>query len=216
MSEKKTANDEATTTVVDTSSTTVVDTSKGTKKAEPTPSGTDDLDLRKMFLAGTISIPPSLPAKATVTLKLQGAINEQYFLVKATQEVSQRVSISRTFFGNDVKAIFIPTCGRKCDLRNGEWILGPADIMRYFEAKLTTGFKGVLFVTENAQSLLETKAGLTASENAEYYPPMPQDRSNSHYNLKRVGCGQDECCDFPADDDGSGSGDDGGSCDCCC
>lgn len=185
------------------------------KTATVTNTGADELDLRKLFLAGTVSIPPSLPGKASVTVKVQGPIDSQWFLVKATQEVSQQVSISRTFMGHDVKAIFVPTAGKKCNLKNGTWTLGP-DVRAFLDSKQENGFQGVLFVTENAQSLLETKAGLTAAENAEYYPPMPQDRSNSHYNLKRVGCGQDECCDFPADDDGSGSCDDGGGCDCCC
>ncbi len=167
-----------------------------------------DLDLRKMYLAGTISIPPSLPAKAAITVHSKGPFNKQILLLKATQEISQQVSVARTFFSKDVKAIFIPQ-GNRCDLQNGEWHLGTVEVGDFIIQHLKSdGFEGVLFVTENAQSLLETKAGLTAAENAEYYPPMPQDRARNDYDLKRVGCNQDECCDFPPDDNSGGS--------CCC
>lgn len=199
--------------------TTVTKTSTGdhtptdTKTEAERMSTVSDLDLRKMYLSGTISIPPSQPAVAAITVESKGPFNKQILLVKATQEVSQRVSVSRTFFSKDVKAIFIPTACGKFDFQNGEWHLGTVEVGELIVKHLeTSGFEGVLFVTENAQSLLETKAGLTASENAEYYPPMPQDRSHNNYDLKRVGCGQDECCDFPDPNSGGGNGGNGGSC----
>lgn len=176
--------------------------------------GVEDLDFRKMCLAGTISIPPSLSQKATVTVESKGELGQQILLLKATQEMSQRVSVTRTFFSKDVKAIFVPTAGRACDLKTGQWYLGTVEVAAFVvKQRQFAGFEGVLFVAENAQSLLETKAGLTASENAEYYPPLPQDCSGGHYNLKKVGCGQDECCDFP--EEVCCDQNDGGGGDCC-
>jgi hypothetical protein len=43
--------------------------------------------------------------------------------------------------------------------------------------------KGIVYVRENASSMLELQAGLTAAESAEYYPPLPDDRSVNHYNM---------------------------------
>lgn len=177
-------------------------------------SGTSELDLRKMYLAGTVAI-PAAPAKATVTVEQSGSGREGFFLVKAEQCLSAKVTVSRTFFQDDVRAIYI--AADKSNKSKG-WTAGKAAVNGLLKKHLgENGFDGVLHVREDAQSLLETKAGLTASENAEYYPPMPQERSSvGHYNLKRTGCLQDECCDYPPDDGGNECCEDDGSCGCGC
>ena len=166
---------------------------------------TSKADLRKMYLAGTVSVPPRLPDVAHLTFETSGKAFSQITLVKATQEVSAKVTVTRTFFLEDVKAIFVPEKGKCGDLKNGKWHTGTKAIGKEIESSVDKeGFDGVIFVSEDAQSLLETKAGLTAAENAEYYPPLPEDRSVNHYNLKKVGCLHDECCDFPDPPPGGG------------
>lgn len=159
---------------------------------------TSKADLQKMYLAGTVTVPPRLPGVSQLTFEVSGKAFSQITLVKATQEISPKVTITRTFFLEDVKAIFVPDAGQRCDLKNGQWFAGPKAVSGKVEQFVgKDGFDGVIFVREDAQSLLETKAGLTAAENAEYYPPLPEDRSVSNYNLKKVGCLHDECDDFP-------------------
>lgn len=147
-----------------------------------------------MYLAGTVAI-PSLPAKALLTFEKQGNGRDGFFLVRAEQNLSAKVTISRTFFAEDVRAIFEPN--KKCD-KDGTWTAGAEAVTALIKVHLgEKGFSGVIYVREDAQSLIETKAGLSAAESAEYYPPMPQERSANHYDLRRIGCLHDECCDYP-------------------
>lgn len=181
-----------------------------TKAAASSPQiETSSEDLLKMYLAGTIAI-PAQPAKAKIAVEQQGSGRDGFYLVKAVQCVSAKVTVTRTFFQDDVKAVYA----------NGDWTAGESDVNRLLKEKLgERPFDGVLYVREDAQSLLETKAGLTAAENAEYYPPMPQERSTKHYNLSRgrTGCLHDECCDYPPDPPDNGGDNCGcGGGDCCC
>ncbi len=173
---------------------------------------TSKADIQKMHLAGTVSIPPRLPGVAHLTFETSGKAFSQITLAKATQDVSAKVTMTRTFFLDDVKAIFVPAKGESCDLKNGEWHAGAKAVEKKIEGSVDKdGFHGVIFVREDAQSLLETKAGLTAAENAEYYPPLPEDRSVNQYNLRKVGCLHDEGCDFPEPPPGGGACGGGGS-----
>ena len=155
-------------------------------------------DLQKMYLAGTVSVPPRLPGVAGLTFETRGKAFNQITLVKAEQDVSLHTTVTRTFFLEDVTALFVPDAGMTGDLENGKWYIGAKEISGQIEPHVGgEGFDGVIFVREHAQSLLETRVGLTASENAEYYLPMPADRSVPQYNLRNVGCLHDECDDFP-------------------
>ncbi|MEZ6130237.1 MAG: hypothetical protein R3C59_16250 [Planctomycetaceae bacterium] len=173
-------------------------------------------DLRKMYLAGTVSVPARLPGLAALTFESIGKVNP-VTLVKARQDLSVHVTVTRTFFLEDIKVLWKPNAGCSGDLKNGKWFAGKKAINEEIEKQIgTDGFDGIVFVREDAQSLLETKSGLTAAENAEYFPPMPQDLSVNSYNLKKVGCLHDECCDYPGGSSGGGGGGGGGCCCCCC
>lgn len=143
--------------------------------------------LRSMYLSGTVSIPPHFPELAEISFGFGGKTSPQ-FLVEATVDVSSKLTIKRTFFVDDVTCIFEPDDSTHVDLKKGKWYAGP-----HVEALASTNanrgaIQGILYVRENAQSLLEVQAGLTAAESAEYYLPLPDDRSVNHYEMGK-GCG---------------------------
>ena len=154
-----------------------------------------DKDLLKMYLAGTIAFPPKHQGPASVTVFTEGQRAASVTLIKVEQELSHGVSISRTFFADDVKAIFEPKAS--ADSTDGTWHAGAGKVSRFIEDKLAAAstkngsqsFTAEIYVREDASSLLETKAGMTAAECAEYYPPMPQERAAvSHYIVENTGC----------------------------
>lgn len=146
--------------------------------------------LKSMTLAGTISIPPLKPNLANISFVMEDGC----ILVVATEDLSPKLQITRTFFAEDVKAIcFTKSFKSAKDLDSGKWLLAE---QVYSTGKKDVGKKpksGILFVTESAQSQLEVQAGLTAAESAEYFPPLPDDRSVNHYAMDKggVGCGPD-------------------------
>jgi hypothetical protein len=80
---------------------------------------------------------------------------------------------------------FEPDDTDRVDLKNGKWYNAPE-----VRSKVTAGLnkpaiKGIVYVRENAPSLLDVQAGLTAAESAEYYPPLPDDRSVNHYSMDK-------------------------------
>ena len=149
--------------------------------------------IEMMYLSGTVSIPPRFPDLADISFtRVPGP---ERILVHASHKLSPRVVLKRSFFLRDVTAIFKPASSQNVDLANGQWISGPEDLEA--EAFGNIGHaatKGIIYVRENAQSMLEVHAALTAAESAEYYPPLPNDRSVNHYNMDpgtsdiRVGC----------------------------
>ena len=60
----------------------------------------------------------------------------------------------------------------------GTWLLGN-EISAYLSGK--DRVLGIVFVAEAESTLLEVHAGMTAGESAQYYPPLPSDRSFNHY-----------------------------------
>lgn len=147
--------------------------------------------LRAMALSGTISIPPRFPELATISFETCDD-GTHPMLVVAHQKLSPKLSIKRTFFPIDVKSLFVPTSTTDVDFEKGEWFEG---VQLGQKANLMldrTKVEGILFVREQAQSLLEMEAGMTAAESAEFYPPLPEDRSVNHYNMdppgKTAGC----------------------------
>ena len=139
-----------------------------------------------MYLSGTVSIPPKLPAVADIAFDRIGG----KLVAKATQKISAKLTIMRTFFIEDVASMFIPRDPDAIDMEDGRWMEDA--VLRGF-AQQNVGKapeKGIIFVREHAQSILEMKAGLTAAESAEYYPPLPDNRSVDHYDMgDRPGCG---------------------------
>ena len=136
--------------------------------------------LRLMYLSGTVSIPAQFPKVGTIAFGSIGSKNT----ISVTESDSPKVVITRTFFKSDVVSIFLPADSEKVDLEKGSWYEDSA-LDNLFEDNLdeTLGSLGIVYVKENASSMLEVQAGLTAAESAEYYPPLPDDRSVNHYDM---------------------------------
>lgn len=142
--------------------------------------------IRSMALSGTISIPPRFPELATISFeRCDGGTYPM--LVVAYQKLSPKLSIKRTFFPSDVKCLFVPKSTKNIDFEQGEWFEG-SQLSKKAQLMLDlTKVEGILFVREQGQSLLEMEAGMTAAESAEFYPPLPDDRSVNHYNMEPPG-----------------------------
>ncbi len=156
-------------------------------------------NLRAMYLSGTVQFPPKFPDLAVVTYKTTDEAETCWSLLQVVveQQLSPKVKITRTFFVEDVSAIFYPHAAaiakrEPCDFCNGTWFVG-GEVKREAECNTDDPVKAIVFVKENAKSLLEVTAGLTAAESAEYYPPLPNDRSQNHYRFK----GDDEIAGCP-------------------
>lgn len=146
--------------------------------------------LRAMYLSGTVQFPPKFPELALVTYKStsNSDTGSSLLQVVAEQRISPKVSITRTFFIEDVSAVFYPHAAavakrEPVDYQNGTWFVGD-DVQREAESNTDDPMQAIIFVKENAKSLLEVEAGLTAAESAEYYPPLPTDRSQNHYHFR--------------------------------
>lgn len=136
-----------------------------------------------MLLSGTVSIPPRLPDLADVSFRSLGS----QIVVEAAQELSPRTTIRRTFFSNEVMAVFIPSDSTAVDLTKGEYLTGEKLEAKALSLLDKGSIQGIVYVREHAQSILELSAGLTAAESAEFYPPLPTDRSVNHYDMNPGG-----------------------------
>jgi hypothetical protein len=153
--------------------------------------------LRAMYLSGTVSIPPRFPDVADITFRSVMSGKKTRTLVVATQMISAKVTIKRTFFVEDVTCIFLPTDCSAVDLQCGEWVDGDEVGLKARACVDQDAIQGILYVREHAQSLLEVQAGLTAAESAEYYPPLPDDRSVNHYRMDKGSRNMLEAYDNP-------------------
>ncbi|MEZ6125100.1 MAG: hypothetical protein R3C49_18290 [Planctomycetaceae bacterium] len=144
---------------------------------------TSEERLRIMLLSGTVTIPPRLPDLADISFKSLGS----RIVVEATQVVSPRTTIRRTFFPEDVMAVFVPDDSTAVDLTQGEFLTGDKLDSKALSLLDKCSIQGIVYVREHAQSLLELSAGLTAAESAEFYPPLPTDRSVNHYDMNPGG-----------------------------
>ncbi|TWU49141.1 hypothetical protein [Rubripirellula reticaptiva] len=142
--------------------------------------------LRSMYLSGTVSIPPRFPDVAEISFSQINQINGQIFIT-ATQRLSPKLVIKRSFFADDVTSLFIPECPKQVDLDKGTWLEGKALADKVFHSMDKDVVQGIIYVREHAQSMLELEAGLTAAESAQYYPPLPEDRSVDHYSMNPTG-----------------------------
>lgn len=141
--------------------------------------------LRQFYLSGTVSIPPRFPDLAKISFEGGTSRRSQVFVV-ATQSISPKLTIKRSFFAQDVSSLFIPDETTNVDFERGTWFEGIELEDKIFLSLDKTEI-GIIYVRENAQSVLEMQAGLTAAESAEYYPPLPDDRSVNHYNMGSMG-----------------------------
>ena len=142
--------------------------------------------LRSMYLSGTISIPPRFPDLAEISFS-KGESRKGPVFVVAMQQLSPKLVIKRSFFAEDVTSLFVPSDCKAVSLESGEWFEGEAFEDKAYELMDKGNVKGIIYVREHAQSMLEVEAGLTAAESAEYYPPLPDDRSVNHYNMNPLG-----------------------------
>ncbi len=142
--------------------------------------------LRLMYLSGTVSIPPRFPDLAEITFTKNPLRGGRVFIV-ATQRLSPKLVIQRTFFAEDVMSLFIPNDVKSVNFEDGEWFEGSMFENKVYESFDQKPVHGIIYVRENAQSMLEMEAGLTAAESAQYYPPLPEDRSVDHYNMNPDG-----------------------------
>ncbi len=145
----------------------------------------------QLALAGTITFPATFPRTIEIVLNPIGSDHGSYghrqnVLLVAIERPSPRVTIRRSLFVNDVRAVFIPRDLHAVDYRNGDWLIGD-DIRAGIQIFLNRGqeLRGIVFVAEQIPSLLEVSAGMTAAESSQYYPPLPSDRSVNHYDPYR-------------------------------
>lgn len=138
--------------------------------------------LRVMHLSGTVSIPPRFPDLADIALIVLDESQQETVLLEARQQLSPKLVIKRSFFFEDVAAVFVPHDASNVDLKSGQWYHGRGlrpDLFSEFGEPV----RGIIYVRESAQSMLQVEAGLTAAESAEYYPPLAPDRSVNHYSM---------------------------------
>ena len=146
----------------------------------------NEQQLRAMYLSGTVSIPPRFPDVAEISFSRIEKNNGQVFIV-ATQRLSPKLAITRTFFAEDVMSLFIPADSNQVNLEDGTWLESDALAEKVYQLMGKCPLKGIIYVREHAQSMLELEAGLTAAESAQYYPPLPEDRSVDHYSMNPIG-----------------------------
>ncbi|TWT78898.1 hypothetical protein CA13_02950 [Planctomycetes bacterium CA13] len=146
----------------------------------------NDQQLRAMYLSGTVSIPPRFPDVAEVSFSRPEKLHGQIFIT-VSQRLSPKLVIKRTFFAEDVTSLFIPCNPKHVDLEDGAWFAGEALANKVYDLLGKSICSGIIYVREHAQSILELEAGLTAAESAQYYPPLPDDRSVDHYNMNPSG-----------------------------
>jgi hypothetical protein len=149
-----------------------------------------------MQLAGTVSIPPTLPDQVLIKLvpvgdsagsSAAGVRQVTRELLLTEQAISPRVTIRRYFPVEDVTAIQNLDGSFRNDTHGGNWFFGQeitcgpaADRLR------TEGFLGIAYIREQAPAFMQVDVGMTAAESAEYYPPLPGDRSQDHYQFGTV------------------------------
>jgi hypothetical protein len=104
-------------------------------------------------------------------------------LLVVTERPSARVTLKRCLPVSQARAVFLPRNPTSVRLNDGTWLL---------DDEVSVGLRcalnelpvvqGIVYVAEHSPTLLEVHAGLTAAENAQYYPPLPCDRSQDHYD----------------------------------
>jgi len=149
-----------------------------------------------MQLAGTVSFPPTLPNLVRIALvpatAVQGKASDNgkaasREMILTEQSVSARVMIRRYFSVADVTAIQASHGESSGGSGPGVWYLGQELTEGAMGNKLRgPGVWGIAYVREQAQTLMQVDVGMTAAESAEYYPPLPGDRSHDHYQFGAV------------------------------
>jgi len=140
-------------------------------------------DYRHLLLSGTVTFPATFPQLGSISLiseyvpcGIEGQKQREMLIVK--EFPSAKVTISRKVFADNVRAVFIPQDPNRVSYACGRWLLAK-EIAAFLRGKERV--LGIVFVSETKSTLLEVRAGMTAGESAQYYPPLPNDRSINHY-----------------------------------
>lgn len=140
-------------------------------------------DLRHLLLSGTVTFPATFPQLGNISLVNEsipgGAEGDQQREMLVVKEFpSAKVTISRRVFADKVRAVFVPHDVSRVSYACGTWLLDQ-EVAVYLRDKRQV--LGIVFVSETESTLLDVRAGMTAGESAQYYPPLPADRSFNHY-----------------------------------
>jgi hypothetical protein len=140
-------------------------------------------DYRHLLLSGTVTFPATFPQIGSISLTcepiprgIECHLHREMLTIK--EFPSAKVTISRKVFVDKVRAVFIPQDPNRVSYACGTWLLGD-EIAAYLRCQERV--LGIVFVAETESTLLEVHAGMTAGESAQYYPPLPSDRSFNHY-----------------------------------
>jgi hypothetical protein len=142
-----------------------------------------------MLLAGTVAFPSTFPELGVLSFECHAAradgVNDSTGdVLKVEQFLSPKLTMTRTFLASDVAAVFLPAKPERVDLRDGKWLLGDEVAKIADASKCDHQVLGIVYVREQASTLLQVEIGMTAAESAEYYPPLPDDRSVNHYRFE--------------------------------
>ncbi len=146
--------------------------------------------LTQFLLSGTVTFPGTLPGVVELAVRPLHDRSASQSLgahaLIATQRPSPSVTMVRTVSLADVRAVFIPRDVSCIRFDDGAWYLG-CEVAAGIQAHCAYSSKvlGIAYVPESCPSLLEVSTGLTAGESIQYYPPLPCDRSQNHYDASR-------------------------------
>jgi hypothetical protein len=147
--------------------------------------------LKQLATAGTVTFPATFPRLAEIQLHHQQDLalacgSQAATFCVAIERPSIKVTLKRIFKVSDVRAVFLPANPHCVNLQEGIWLLD-SEVeagLRLHLANHGRAF-GIVYVAEQTPTLLEVHAGLTAADSAQYYPPLPVDRSVNHYDPYR-------------------------------
>jgi hypothetical protein len=152
-----------------------------------------------MSLAGTVAVPQTFPQLARLSIVANSPKRRSpegqagRYLLLVEHEISPKLTITRTFFLDQVAAVFIPADPTKVDFEDGKWFVGD-DLAAAARGKTSGTALGIAYVRENAATLMQVEVGMTAAESAEYYPPLPHDRTVDHYRFEPLGTSAATVC----------------------
>lgn len=147
--------------------------------------------LRSIALSGTVSVPAQFPEVGELFLlpfppDQALLLNRKCsYMLRVIQRSSIKLSIARNFVIDDVTAVFLADDSNHVRLDKGQWLLG-AEIAEFFGGQCISknaSNLGIAYVRESAGCLMQVEVGMTAAESAEYYPPLPGDRTVDHYRF---------------------------------
>lgn len=112
--------------------------------------------------------------------------------LRVVHRISPRLTITRLIPVHEVRAVFVPDDPDDAHLDRGRWYL-PGEVAHQATSALAERYgqvgreahvevavfacPGIVYLAEAAPLLMQVEVSMTAAESAEYYPPLPHDRS---------------------------------------